>query len=456
MDVKDLVINQRNFFQSGKTKNIKTRKQVLIHIKEWIINNEDLIIDALKKDLNKSATESYMCEIGMVLSELNYQLKHIKKWSQPHKVLTPLAQFHSVSYETYEPYGVVLVMSPWNYPFMLALEPAIGAIAAGNTVIIKPSEHAPHTSYFIKKMINETCNPNYVSVVEGGINENTILLDQRFDYIFFTGSVNVGKIIMEKASHFLTPVTLELGGKSPCIINDVKDMHLVAKRIAFGKFINSGQTCVAPDYVLIHQNLKNEFIEEMLNIIHEFFGDSPLDNSQLVRIVNEKHFQRLISLLDNQNIVIGGQYDTSSLSIEPTIVDDVDSNNVLMKEEIFGPILPIISYTNIQNAIDFICSQEKPLACYIFTHRKDIENYILDTCSFGGGCINDTVIHLATNHLGFGGVGYSGIGSYHGKKSFDTFSHTRSIVKKSTWIDLPLRYYPYTNLKDKLIRFFVK
>lgn len=340
-------------------------------------------------------------------------------------------------------------MSPWNYPFMLSIEPAIGAIAAGNTVIIKPSAYAPHVSHIIKQMIHETCHEKYVAVVEGGREENIALLEQRFDYIFFTGSVEVGKQVMAKASRYLTPVTLELGGKSPCIVDDAHSLKLAAKRIAFGKFLNAGQTCVAPDYLLVRENLKKPFIDYIKQYILEFFGDNPLENDQLVKIINQKHFERLTHLLENQDIIIGGKGNLQTLKIEPTLVDHIDSDNPLMKEEIFGPILPIITYHSIDEVIDFINKRERPLAFYIFSSHKDVQNKLLNSCSFGGGCINDTIIHLATSQLGFGGVGHSGMGSYHGKKSFETFSHTRSLVKKATWIDLPLDITLIRHLKKK-------
>lgn len=456
MEIKQLVVCQREFFNTHYTKDIQHRLTTLKNIKKWIIDNEQLIREALKQDLNKHQTEAYMCEIGLVLSELNYQMRHIKKWSKKKRVPTPLAQFYGSSYKTYEPYGVTLVMSPWNYPFMLSIEPAIGAIGAGNTVIIKPSAYAPHVSHIIKKMISETCDEKYVAVVEGGRTKNTELLEQRFDYIFFTGSVNVGKLVMKKASCHLTPVTLELGGKSPCIVDDKKNLKLACQRIAFGKFLNAGQTCVAPDYLLIKEELKEQFITYMKDIINKQFGSDPLHHDQLVKIINEKHFIRLNHLLENQHIVLGGNNDTHTLKIAPTLVDNVTEDNPLMQEEIFGPILPILTYKNIQEAIHFINQREKPLALYIFSSHKDIQKEILKSCSFGGGCINDTIIHLATSHLGFGGVGNSGMGAYHGKKSFETFSHEKSIVKKATWIDLPLRYYPYSTFKEKLIRMFVK
>lgn len=456
MNINEIVETQRQFYKTNQTKDIKYRKDTLKKMRDWIKINESQIITALKADLNKDAVEGYMCEIGLTLSELNYQLKHISRWARKKYALTPLAQFWGTSFESYEPYGVTLVMSPWNYPFMLSLEPAIGAIAAGNCVVIKPSAYAPNVSHVIYKMINETCDSKHVCVVEGGRNENTQLLEQRFDYIFFTGSVNVGKLVMEKASRHLTPVTLELGGKSPCIVDDRKNLKLAAKRVAFGKFLNAGQTCVCPDYVLIKHELKNSFIKYIEEYIKEFFGDRPLNNDQLVKIINKKHFDRLNALLENQTIAYGGYSDENTLKIEPTVVDNIQEDNLLMQEEIFGPILPVMTYENIDEAIEYVNNHEKPLAFYIFSSSKAIQNKLLNSCSFGGGCINDTIIHLASSRLGFGGVGHSGMGEYHGKKSFETFSHTRSIVKKATWIDLPMRYYPYTKFKEKLIRMFVK
>lgn len=456
MDIKDIVDNQRNYFYTNETKDINTRIKILKKIRQWIKDNEAEILGALKADLNKCDVESYMCEVGLTLSELNYQLRHIKHWSKKHYTWTPLAQFCGTSFEYAEPYGVTLIMSPWNYPFMLSMEPAIGAIAAGNCVIIKPSAYAPHVSHVIYKLINETCDPKHVCVVEGGREENTALLEQRFDYIFFTGSVNVGHLVMEKASKHLTPVTLELGGKSPCIVDDGKSLKLAAKRIAWGKFLNAGQTCVAPDYLLIREELKDDFVDYMKKVIHEFFGDNPIEHEQLVKIINQKHFDRLNHLLENQDILYGGNSNPSTLKIAPTLVSINDTNNPLMQEEIFGPILPIITYNNIDEAIQFVNSREKPLAFYIFSSHRKTQNELLQSCSFGGGCINDTIIHLATSKLGFGGVGNSGMGSYHGKKSFDTFSHKRSIVKKARWIDLPMRYYPLNHLKDKIIRIFVR
>lgn len=456
MQIEEIVKSQRAFFETHQTKEVAFRKKTLIKMREWIIQNESLIANALYQDLNKSDCEAYMSEIGMTLCELNDQLKHIDKWSKPHKVKTPLAQFYGTSYELAEPYGVVLIMSPWNYPFMLSLASAIGAIAAGNCVVIKPSAYALNVSHIIKKMIDETCDAHHVCVIEGGRNENTLLLEQRFDYIFFTGSVQVGKLVMEKASQHLTPVTLELGGKSPCLIDKNVDLKVAAKRIAFGKYLNAGQTCVAVDYVLIHESLVHDFINEIRKVITEFFGNNPLENEQLVKIINEKHFERLNQLLDKQNILLGGKSDKIRNRIEPTVVSLSSIDNPLMNEEIFGPIMPLISYKELDEAIEIIQRFEKPLAFYLFTNDSNVERKCLNEISFGGGCINDTIIHLASTELGFGGVGHSGMGQYHGKKSFDTFSHTRSIVKKATWIDLPMRYYPFNEKKKKLIKKFMK
>lgn len=454
MEIEEIVKMERVFFETHQTKDIEFRKRALMNIKKWMLDHENEIYEALKQDLNKSQCESYMCEVGMTLSELNDQLRHLEKRSKPKRVKTPLAQFYAKSYELAEPYGVVLVMSPWNYPFMLSMEPLIGAIAAGNCVILKPSAYAPHVSKLLKKMMEQTCRKEHVSVVEGGRAENTQLLEQRFDKIFFTGSVNVGKLVMSKASAHLTPVTLELGGKSPCIIDKSANVPIAARRVAFGKYLNSGQTCVAVDYVVVHSSVKEAFIEEVKKCIGEFFGSDALQSEQLVKIINEHHYERLKKLLEHQHLLFGGR--SKQQYIEPSVVEVDSLENPLMKEEIFGPILPILTYDKIEEAISLIHHFEKPLAFYLFTNDQEVEKKCLNEISFGGGCINDTVIHLASTKLGFGGVGYSGMGQYHGQKSFDTFSHMRSIVKKANWIDLPMRYYPLTQRKEKLIRKFMK
>lgn len=456
MELEALVKQQRVYFRSQATKPLENRKAALRKLRNAIRIMEPEIHEALKQDLNKSEMEAYMSETGMVLSELTYQLRHMDAWAAATRVRTPLAQFSSKSWTMMEPYGVVLVMSPWNYPFQLALEPAIGAIAAGNTVIIKPSAYAPHTSHVIAKLMQSCLPKKYVAVVEGGRKENTQLLEQRFDYIFFTGGVEVGRLVMEKASRYLTPVTLELGGKSPCIVDKSANLKLAARRIAFGKFLNAGQTCVAPDYVYVEECVKNDFLAYLYDSIHTFFKGDALSCETYPRIVNEKHFQRLKSLLVNQEICIGGNMCEERLQIEPTVVDHVCWDNALMQEEIFGPLLPVLTFTHIDDVIQTLQEKEKPLALYLFTTQKSTQEKILSQLSFGGGCINDTIIHLATSAMGFGGVGQSGMGSYHGYDSFQTFSHRKSIVKKANWIDLPLRYPPYTSFKKCLVKLFLK
>ena len=456
MDIEKIVKKQKTFFMTGKTKEVKYRKEALKKLKQKIIELEPEINQALKADLNKSETESYMAETGMVLSELSYAIKHIKQWSKEKKVRTPLSQFHGKSYYFYEPYGVTLIISPWNYPFMLALDPLIGAIAAGNCCIIKPSEYAPNTAKIMKKMIEDIFPSEYITVIEGGVEETTQLLKQRLDYIFFTGSVSVGKIIMKVASEKLIPVTLEVGGKSPCIVDETADLSLTAKRILFGKILNAGQTCVAPDYLLVQKDVKERLIKELEKNIAKFLGENLLKNQDYVKMINQKQFDRMKELLKDQKIIFGGNIDEANQKIELTLIDEPSLDSKVMQEEIFGPILPILSFDKIEEAIDFIRQREKPLALYLFTKNRKVEEKVKTEVSFGGGCINDTIIHLASNHLGFGGVGNSGMGNYHGKRSFTTFSHEKSIVKKYTWIDLPMRYMPYTKTKEKIIKIFLK
>ena len=453
--IEDFVKNQREYFNLGETLPYKFRLEALKNLKNGIEKHEKEIMEALKLDLGKSATESYMCEIGMVLSELKYAIRHLKSWIKKEKVRTPLAQFPSKSFIVKEPLGVVLIMSPWNYPFMLAIDPLIGAIGAGNCAVIKPASYAKNTSNIIKKLLGECFDERYVSVVLGGREENSALLEQRFDYIFFTGSVSVGKLVAEKASKNLTPVTLELGGKSPCVIDKTANLKIAARRLAFGKFLNVGQTCVAPDYLLIDKSVKEEFLKYFMAEIKKMFGEEPLKNESYGKIINEKHFNRICGLIDKNKLIFGGDSDEKSLKIEPTILDNVTLDDACMKEEIFGPIMPVISFDNIDDAIKIIRNFEKPLALYLFSNDKKVVNRFLTSVPYGGGCVNDTIIHLATTKMGFGGVGYSGYGSYHGKRSFLTFSHEKSIVKKSPSVDLPIRYQPYSKLKDKLIRKFL-
>lgn len=454
--IEEIVERQREFFLSGETKEIEYRTKALKKLKEIILAKEKRICEALKMDLNKSTMESYMTEVGMTLAEITYSIRHIRGWAKDQHVLSPLSQFHAKSFIKSEPYGVTLIMSPWNYPFLLCMEPMIGAIAAGNCCILKPSNYSQHTSAIIREIIEECYTQEYVTVIEGGREENTQLLEQKFDYIFFTGGVTVGKLVMEKAAQHLTPVTLELGGKSPCIIDKSANLKMAAKRIVFGKFLNSGQTCVAPDYALVQEDIKDEFIRYVSFYTHKMFGKNPFENENYPKMINQKHYQRVLSLIEQENVVFGGYGSEETLQIAPTLLTDITAKSPVMQEEIFGPVLPIISYKKLEEAERFVLVRPKPLACYIFTTRKAVETRLLRSLSFGGGCINDTIIHLASSRMGFGGVGGSGMGSYHGKVSFDTFSHRKSIVKKYNWIDLPFRYQPYTKRKESFVRMFLR
>ena len=456
MQTEALIKKQREFFRSGKTLDVRYRIQALDRLEQAVIKYEEKLYGALKADLGKSRTESYMCEVGLILSELRYVRKHVQSWSRDRRVLTPLAQFHAKSFTVQEPYGIVLVMSPWNYPALLTLEPLIGALAAGNCCVIKPSAYSAATSRVIGQLICEAFSEEYAAVVEGGRKENQSLLEQRFDYIFFTGGVNIGRLVMEKASAHLTPVTLELGGKSPCIIDHTANLKLAARRLVFGKYLNCGQTCVAPDYVLLVQSVRDEFLEDVKKEIRKQYGKHPLQNPSYGKMVNQKHFERVLGLIDPRKLVCGGESNIETLQIAPTVLDGVTEDDAVMQEEIFGPLMPLLTVNNMEEAYEFVRKRPKPLALYIFTSDKQTEELFLRQAPFGGGCVNDTVIHLATSYMGFGGVGSSGMGSYHGRKSFETFSHEKSIVKKYTWPDLPMRYQPYHRIKEKLIRMFVK
>ncbi len=454
MDFGSLVTLQREYFNTGVTRSLSFRMEALRKLRNAIRNHQDLISEAMKSDLNKSAFEAYMTETGMVLDEIRFHLKHLPRWMRIKKVKTPVAQFHAKSFVVPEPYGVALLMSPWNYPLQLCLVPLIGAISGGNCAVIKPSAYAPATSSTVAKIISETFPSEYLAVVEGGREQNNALLEEVFDTIFFTGSIEVGKAVMAAAAKHLTPVTLELGGKSPVIVDETANMKLAARRIAFGKVLNAGQTCVAPDYLMIHHSVQDIFLKEYEKALKEFFPEG--DSSDMPAIISDKHFQRVTRLLEGETAVIGGGIDEASRLILPTVLTDITPDSPVMQEEIFGPILPILPYTELSECIRFIRSRPKPLALYLFTESRETENRILDSCSFGGGCINDTIIHLANPLMGFGGVGSSGMGSYHGKRSFDTFTHYRSIVRKSTWIDLPVRYHPYTDRKFDMIRRLIK
>ena len=455
-EIKDIVTKQRKYFQTGATLPVSSRLTALQKLYRAISGHEAEIHDALKKDLGKSGFESYMCETGMVLEEISYMLKHTPKFAREQRVHTPLAQFHSRSYKKPSPYGVTLIMSPWNYPFMLTLSPLVDALAAGNTAVVKPSAYSPHTSEVLRLILSECFEPQYVAVVTGGRAENTCLLHEHFDYIFFTGSQNVGKEVMRNAAEYLTPVTLELGGKSPCIVDQTADIKLAAKRIVFGKYLNCGQTCVAPDYVYCHRSVKDKLIKEVQKQIRRQYGKQPLHNFDYGKIINEKHFDRILGLIDEKKVVHGGGSDRSTLRIEPTVMDNVSFSDAVMQEEIFGPVMPVLTFDSLDEAVRRINSMPHPLALYLFTSDKKSAGKVTARCGFGGGCINDTIIHLATSEMGFGGFGESGMGAYHGKTGFDTFTHYKSIVDKKTWIDLPMRYQPYRKRNEKMVRFFLK
>ena len=456
MDIQTLAAAQRAHFQTGATLTLPARREALQTLRREILAREGEITAALAADLNKSPAESYMCEVGMTLAELSFAIRHLPRWMKDRRRPTPLAQFPARSLVVSQPYGVALVMSPWNYPFLLAMTPLIGAIAAGNCCVVKPSAYSPAASAVIRDIITACFPPEYVAVVEGGRAENNTLLDQKFDYVFFTGGVAVGREVMTKAAARLTPVTLELGGKSPCIVDATAKLDLAAKRIVFGKLLNCGQTCVAPDYLLADSRIKDELLSHIRKWIETLYGQDPLDNQGYVRMVNEKHFRRVMSLIDPGKVVFGGGGDPASLKVQPTILDNVSPEDPVMGEEIFGPLLPVLTFDRIQQARDFVNSRPRPLALYLFSEDRAVQEDFLRRVPFGGGCINDTVIHLATSHLPFGGVGDSGMGGYHGRASFNTFSHRKSVVKKSTWLDLPVRYPPYTPEKEKLLRLFLR
>lgn len=453
INIQEAIANQRAFFATGKTKSYDFRIAQLHKLLDLIQKNDQLILDAVYTDLRKPAIEGYGSEVLITLSEIKYTLKHLKAWMKPQKVGTPINLFPSSSYIHTEPLGVALIVAPWNYPFALTIQPLIGAIAAGNCAVLKPSEHTPHTSSAIAKIINDNFDPNFIIAIEGGIETNQALLAERFDHIFFTGGTAIGKIIMEAAAKHLTPVTLELGGKSPCIVDAECNLDITAKRIVWGKFYNAGQTCVAPDYLLVQKSIKPLLIEKLIAYINIFFGDNPQQSPDLARIINDRQFDRLVSLLNEGKILIGGDSARSDRFISPTLIDGVSPNAKIMAEEIFGPILPILEYDQISEAIAFVNSQPKPLALYFFSNSKSKQEKILQEVSFGGGCFNDTIMHLGNPELPFGGVGNSGIGNYHGKATFDTFSHRKSVLKNSFRFDLKFRYPPYTMTLDALKKF---
>ena len=453
LDIQVAIAKQRAFFATGKTKSYDFRVAQLHKLLGLIQEHDQLILDAVHADLRKPAIEAYGSEVLGAISEIKYVLKHLKAWMKPQKVGTPINLFPSSSYIYTEPLGVVLIIAPWNYPFALTIQPLIGAIAAGNCTILKPSEHAPHTSSAIAKIINNNFDPNFITAIEGGIETNQALLAEKVDHIFFTGGTAIGKIVMEAAAKHLTPVTLELGGKSPCIVDSTSNLDITAKRIIWGKFYNAGQTCVAPDYLLVQKDIKPVLIEKLVAYVKTFFGENPQQSPDFARIVNDRQFDRLVNLLDEGKILIGGKSDKCDRYIAPTLIDQVSPNSKIMAEEVFGPILPILEYDQLSDAIAFVNAQPKPLALYFFSSNKQNQERILQETSYGGGCFNDMILHLGNPELPFGGVGHSGMGSYHGKASFDTFSHRKSVLKNSFRFDLKWRYPPYTMTIDALKKF---
>lgn len=453
--IHDILEKQRSYFNSGATLAPIFRIEQLRRLQKAIQSNEGRINAALKEDLGKSPFESYMCEVGMVLEELRYMIKYAYGLSRARTAPTPLHQFAAKSYIQPEPYGNVLIMSPWNYPFLLTMGPLVDALAAGNTAVVKPSAYSPATSKVIQELLSACYGIEYVATVTGGRAENQALLEEKFNYIFFTGSQSVGKVVMEKASKHLTPVTLELGGKSPCIVDETAKIDLAARRIVFGKFLNCGQTCVAPDYVWVHESVKDQLLRAITREIRKQYGEAPLGNQNYGKIISQKHFDRICSLIDENKVVFGGKTDEAQLNIEPTVMDAVCWDDPVMGQEIFGPVLPILTFTDLNEVVSTLQQKDSPLALYFFSRHQPSIAYVTQRVRYGGGCINDTIIHLATTAMGFGGVGESGMGGYHGKRGFDTFSHMKSMVDKKTWIDLPMRYQPYKRIYEKMLRLFL-
>ena len=452
--VANLVNQQRNFFNTHQTKDIQFRIDSLKRLKQLILDNEATIQQALYADLRKSDFEVYASEIGFCLEEIKYALKHIKSWTKPKSVATSLPQLPASAKIYAEPLGVVLIISPWNYPFQLSISPLIGAIAAGNCTILKPSELAPHTSHLLAEIIPKYFDPSFIAVVEGGKEVTQQLLEKKFDHIFFTGSTNIGKIIMSAAAKHLTPVTLELGGKSPCIVDADTHFEYTARRIVWGKFINAGQSCIAPDYLLVDKNIKQDLLTHIKQCIRDFYGENPSTSPDYGRIISQHHFNRLCQLLNDGEIINGGDTNPRDLYIAPTVIDNVDWDARVMQEEIFGPILPVLDYTDLSEAIALVNAKPKPLALYLFSNNKQHQQQVLRETSSGGVCLNDTMIHITCPALPFGGVGGSGMGSYHGKASFETFSHHRSVLNRSFLLDLKLRYAPSQG-KLKFLKWFI-
>lgn len=438
----EIIQRQRQFFESGQTRTYEFRLAQLRALKQAIQEEQAAILVALQADLHKPELEAYLTEIG-VIKEINHAIKHLKAWMRPRSVAIPLEQQPARGRIYPEPLGAVLIIGPWNYPFQLMISPLVGAIAAGNCALLKPSELAPHTSQIVARLIAKTFDPAYITVVEGGVAVSQAILAERFDHIFFTGGTAIGKVVMTAAAQHLTPVTLELGGKSPCIVDRDVQLEYTARRIVWGKFLNAGQTCIAPDYLLVDRQIQPALLTAMQTAIREFYGDDPAQSPDYGRIISDRHFQRLSHYLQDGQVLIGGQTNPAERYIAPTILDQVSLEAGVMQDEIFGPILPVIAYDRIEEAIRLIRSKSKPLALYIFSRNKEFQDRILQQTSSGGVCINDTIMQIAPSTLPFGGVGDSGIGSYHGKASFDTFSHYKSVMVKNFWIDVKWRYAPY-------------
>ena len=457
MNIHETVEAQRRYFQTGATLPVSFRLKMLKKLRDAVSRHEADIAGALAADLGKSAFEGFMCETGLVLSEIGHMIRNTPRFARERTVPTPLTNFAARSFRKPSPYGNTLIMSPWNYPVLLTLDPLADAIAAGNTAVVKPSAYAPATSALLSELIGGCFPPEYVAVVTGGRQENAALLDEKFDFVFFTGSQAVGKEVLRHAAEHLTPAVLELGGKSPCIVDETARISLAARRIVFGKYLNCGQTCVAPDYILCHSGVKDKLLDALRGEIKRQYGENPLQNPDYGRIVNEKHFQRLLGLIEPEKAVIGGRSSLDTLQIAPTVLDNVSFDDPVMQEEIFGPILPVLTYDRFEGLYGLLADKPKPLALYLFSRNKARIRQAMSRFRFGGGCVNDVVVHLATSEMGFGGVGESGMGAYHGRTGFEAFSHTKSILDKKAWIDLPMRYQPYhKKVYGKLLHMFLK
>ncbi len=454
--ITSLLEKQRKYYKTGATIPVKFRVEQLKKLYSAVKKYQTEVNDALTADLGKSRFEGFMCESGLVLSEISYMIRHTRRFAKRKTVATPITNFAARCFRQPVPYGNTLIMSPWNYPFLLTIDPLADAIAAGNTAIVKPSAYSPATSRIIEKIVKECFAPEYVAVVTGGRAENTALLEQKFDFVFFTGSQAVGKEVLRHTAEHLTPAVLELGGKSPCIVDKSANIKLAARRIVFGKYLNCGQTCVAPDYILCESSIKAEFIVEVIKQIKKQYGDNPLENKGYGKIINERHFERLSALIDKNKVVIGGETNSKTNKIAPTVMDNVTESDAVMGEEIFGPIMPVLEFDDFDELIDELKDKDKPLALYLFSNNKKHINRVTKELSYGGGCINDVVVHLATSEMGFGGVGESGMGSYHGKDGFEAFSHYKSVMDKKTWLDLPMRYQPYNKFYEKLLHMFLR